>query len=273
MRKEFLFETFEIIDVRYIEEAESYRRLNPATKRKGFILAVASVIIVSGIAVVVLKKYPKQKIIECPPSNYSLTTDNDYEESDHEGRLIEGTAESEDMNECGGEGTIATNGVCISLSGTDYWLSNEEGYAFLQENYIGIKNSLVASGVNAENMIICKNGYGHLQTDSNTVAVNWRDYLIYNDGVLISIVTVSKDADGLWYGIAFGGTWYAQYNEFLEQHRGEELVYLYIGSTEAIVTPNNKIYRLLDFSEVEGLSDSFDYYSFYNQTSNTYTPD
>ncbi len=265
MRREFILDTFEIIDDRFIEEAQTFQKAKKNTAWVQCIGIAASILIVAGIAAMVIKLLSKKETFITENTSFSestISTEETFPESVNE-TVSDG---------CGEEGVIITDRACVHLTGTDYWLDNEEAYAFLIENYAGIKNSLVASGVNAQNMIISETGYGHYRTNDNSVAVNWRDFLVYNDGELISIVSVSKDETGLWYGVAFGGTWYSQYNSFLQQHTGEQLVYLYYGDMEAIVTPDSKIYRLLDFTEIEGLVDGFDYYAFFNQETNTYTP-
>ncbi|MBR2751711.1 MAG: hypothetical protein IKG93_01635 [Clostridiales bacterium] len=270
MRREFILDTFEIIDDRFIEEAKTFQKAKKNAAWVRYIGIAASVLIVAGIAVMVIKLLPRKD---------TFTTENTLISESISSTATEETLQTShgSTNEtvpdgCGEEGVIITDRACVHLTGVDYWLTNEEAYAFLMENYAGIKNSLEASGVNAQNMVISETGYGHYRTNDNSVAVNWRDFLVYNDEDLISVISVSKDENGLWYGIAFGGSWYSQYNSFLQQHAGQQLVYLYYGDMEAIVTPDNKIYRFMDFAEFEGLVDGFDYYSFFNQETNTYIP-
>lgn len=269
MRRDFILDTFENIDNGLIEEAQTFQKGKKPAIRTRYIGIAASVILIAGITAMVIKLIPKKNTdtTENLASSESIGISEDPDQTSQEL-----AAETEDRSGCGEEGVIVTDRACVKLTGTDYWLENEEAYAFLMENYTGIKNSLEASGVNAQNMVISETGYGHYRTNDNSVAVNWRDFLVYNNGDLISIISVSKDENGLWYGISFGGTWYSRYNSFLQEHTGEQLAYLYYGDMEAIVTPDSKIYRLLDFTEIDGLVDGFDYYSFFNQETNTYTP-
>ena len=284
MRKEFLFDSLNGINDKYIVEAENYRSIRKAPSWIACTAVAASLLLLTGVVLMLVKNYDHGKkgtntlkdassvVTQSEPADGASQIDKMTLNTS--ANDVSGKAASPVEWACQDEGTLSTeNGACIRLVGTDYWLSDKEGYDFLQENYEGIRNSLIASGVCAENMIICEHGYGHLRTDDNTLAVNWRDYLIYNDEVLISIITVSKDSEGTWYGIAFGGTWYEKYNAFLTQHRGDKLVYLYNGTAEWIVTPDNRIYTILDFTEVQNLEEDFDYYSFYKQETNTYTPE
>lgn len=273
MRRDFLFDAWEGIDDKYIEEARTYEYVRKTINWKRVLsIAVAAVVAVGvGIGVYqIATSSPAPNHTTGEPTHRTTMTAQDTTISK------DTTIPKDTDSSCGGEGMLVTENVCIKLSGTEYWLESEEAYTYLMEKYDEIKYSLISSGVDAQNMVISPNGYSHFRTEDNTVPVNWRDFLVYNDGELIAILTVSKGEipgeTGPHYNVAFGGPWFKQYNDFLMAHKGEKLVYLYIGTTEAVITPDNKIYRTGDLSEVEDLKADFDYYSFFDQKANTYTP-
>lgn len=288
MRKEFLFDAWEGIDDKFIEEARMYEYVRKSInwKRVMTFAAAAVVVVAMGIGVYQMAtSSSKPKELDGDPASanpavvpvdsthpISTSTSSTPETQDPKDTTIS----QDTLSSCGGEGTLGTENVCILLSGTENWLNDEEAYAYLMEKYDEIKYSLLASGVNAQNMVISSKGYAHFRTEDNTVPVNWRDFLVYNDGELIAILTVNKGEipgeTGPNYNVAFGGPWFKQYSDFMMAHKGEKLVYLYIGTTEAVITPDNKIYHTGDLSEVEDLKADFDYYSFFDQEANTYTP-
>lgn len=274
----FIFQAFDNIDDAFIEEAEAFHVTKAARKPwvRYAVIAAAAILTVTGIALLAGKYFSQSKKEELDGDITMPCTQTQVPETVPE--LQTSTSEhsdtdvSEDTAACGGTGVFATEGVCVKLEGTDYWLTDEEGYALLMKDYDSIQSSLISSGVPAANMRISEKGYGHMRSDDCTVSVNFRDYLVYNDEKLVSIISVWKDEEGTWYSIAFGGTWFADYNAFLKKHVGEKLVYVYYGYSEAILTPDGKVYQLMNFTEIEGLNESFDYYGFYDQGTNTYTP-
>ena len=162
--------------------------------------------------------------------------------------------------------------VCITVNGAEYAFSDEEGFAYLQENVESIRSSLEASGVAADEMAICADGYSHFRTDDNSVDANVRDYPVYNGDELIGIITVINDEDGMSHTVSFGAEWYEQYAEFLQQHKGEKLVYLYVGATEAVVTSDNRVWCVQDLQPVDIPDGREDAYYFCDQEINTFIP-
>ena len=131
-------------------------------------------------------------------------------------------------------------------------LTDEEGRAYLNENFGSIKSSLSASGVSVSDMKISEHGYYHIKCEQKTSAdyevtldlteysVNqgFRDYLVYNGDTLVSIVTVTKDDDGrVGSSVSFGADdYYRSFDKFIKQNAGKEIIFLYVGNTEVILT-------------------------------------
>lgn len=271
MKEEKFLEVFGNIDDKFIEEANTVLK---SSAKKSWIKLVgiaASLLIVSGVVLFVLKVEGNKNPDITSPTTYWEETNGTAPQNltPTEVALTEAT---DGNSTCGGLGEINVDNVCIHIDGVDYWVTDEIGYDFLSENYESIKTLLIESGVNADNLLISEHGYSHLNTDDNTIAVNYRDYLAYSDGELISIITVINDENGLWYSPAFGGPWFEQYNSFLNEHSGEELVYLYVGIPEVIITPDNELYYASSGQPYGDVVDGVDYYAIFNQGSNTYIP-
>lgn len=129
-------------------------------------------------------------------------------------------------------------------------ITDEEAAAYFAERKGSIAQSLSASGVAADNIRISEKGYCHVcysgvEGERLEVRENFRDYLVYNGETLVAIITLSKENGRLYDTPAFGGPWFADYAAFLRRHRGEELVYVYAGFAEIILTPDGGMYSAL----------------------------
>ena len=157
-------------------------------------------------------------------------------------------------------------------------ITDEEAAAYFAERKGSLAQSLGASGVAADNIRISEKGYCHacysgLEGERLEVRENFRDYLVYNGETLIAIVTLYKENGKLYDTPAFGAPWFSDYAAFLRQHRGEELVYVYAGFAEIILTPDGGMYSALSgiIPEyyMEGTEDP--YHIFYH-SSDVYIP-
>jgi len=156
-------------------------------------------------------------------------------------------------------------------------ITEEEAKQYFEETSASIISSLSASGVEADNIRISDTGYCHINYDGTAgknleIRQNFRDYLVYNGDRLVAIVTLTKDNGLLSSTPAFGGEWFDDYNEFLKQHEGQKLVYLYAGWMEIIIAPDNTCTNPmgLDVSEyLKGIEDPYKW--FYNKAA-VYTP-
>ena len=155
-------------------------------------------------------------------------------------------------------------------------ITDAEAKAYLREN-TWIASALSASGVPADNITYSETGYCHVSYDGTEgkqleLRQNFRDYLAYSGGKLIAIITVTKENGQLSATPAFGGPWFSEYDAFLNAHKGEELLYVYAGFMEIIITPDNQYVNPqgTDVSAYfEGVEKPYAY--FYNDAA-TYTP-
>lgn len=191
------------------------------------------------------------------------------------------TRPEEEANAGGTDGRINIHAE-IKPSDADRVLTDGEAAAFLAERLPAIREELRANGVAAEALRIPEKGYSHVRTgdNGNELILYAKDYLIYDGETLVGIYELIKDADGsLGGGLSWGGPWFPEYQAFLEAHRGEALVYLYVGDVEAILTPDGRIVTPLSVTEgVNALrsvivpEEQAQYYEFFRREENTYTP-
>ncbi len=123
-------------------------------------------------------------------------------------------------------------------------ITDEEAAAYFKEN-TWLQSALASSGVDASDIRFAEHGYCHVSYDGALeVRQNFRDYLVWNGkGDLIAIVTLTKENGILSATPAFGGPWFGDYNAFLQQHKGEALVFVYAGWMELVLTPDGGIYN------------------------------
>lgn len=125
-------------------------------------------------------------------------------------------------------------------------VTDEEAAAYFKEN-TWLQSALTSSGVDAGGLRFAEHGYCHVSYDGTEgkpleVRQNFRDYLVWNGrGDLVAIVTLTKENGVLSATPAFGGPWFGDYSAFLQQHRGEALVFVYAGWIELVITPDNRV--------------------------------
>lgn len=123
-------------------------------------------------------------------------------------------------------------------------LTDTEAQAYFEENSESIINSLAASGVSADAIKIAEKGYCHVNyngTEGKRLEIkqNFRDYLVYSNDELISIITLYKESGAIYCTPSFGAPWFADFNAYLQQHKGEELIFVYAGFMEIVIAPDN----------------------------------
>ncbi len=126
-------------------------------------------------------------------------------------------------------------------------LTDEEAAAYFAQNGAHLTTSLAASGVPTDKLRISEKGYGHVsysgvEGERLEWRQNFRDYLVYNGDELIAIVTLVKENGQIYDTPAFGAPWFSTYEKILNEHRGEELVYVYAGMAELILAPDGSAY-------------------------------
>ena len=148
---------------------------------------------------------------------------------------------------------------------------------YIAENKEQILYSLSMSGVPTDgDVTISEHGYTHLNLSGGgtwkELATDFRDYLIYNGDRLVAILTLWIMDGEVHASPAFGAPWFDDYNAFLQSHKGEALAFVYLGMTEAVVTPQGEVCNPmgLDLSARFPDSDKGNYYDYLAYPENTY---
>lgn len=131
-------------------------------------------------------------------------------------------------------------------------ITDEEAKAYFDEHRESIIGSLSASGVPVDNtdVRIADRGYCHVYYDgaegkSFEIRQNYRDYLVYvgEEDELAAIITLFKENGELYDTPMFGAAWFEGYGDYLKEHKGEKLVYVYANIYEIIIAPDNTYFN------------------------------
>ena len=131
-------------------------------------------------------------------------------------------------------------------------LTDKQAKAYFKEDLSWLQSALSASGVSADDLRVSERGYGHVyfenfansgkQTPVCAIRQNFRDYPVWNGDELVAIVTLVKENGKIYATPAFGGAWFRDFGVFLNEHKGEKLLFLYFGGqTEFVLTPDGKV--------------------------------
>ncbi len=156
-------------------------------------------------------------------------------------------------------------------------ITDAEAKAYFEQNGDGIIASLSSSGAATDSITISEKGYCHVNYDgtegkSFEVRQNFRDYLLYSGDKLIAIITLYKENGEIFNTPSFGAKWFDDYNAYLENHKGEELVYVYAKWFEIIVAPDNTYYNPMGLDVVPYLGGVEKPYEMFYHESAVYMP-
>lgn len=224
----------------------------------------ATAVILTVFAVAIVIAVWKNQIPKIPPvsdnsiteshSNTTELTVKDITGADHEITTAH-IAEKVDKESFGG-----TEGACIpvfpqkdGIKYTGEHLTDAEAKEYFEQNKVSIISALSSSGVSTGNYTIKNKGYSHasysgVENEQLTVNRGFRDYLVYNGNDIIAIVTLYKENGKIYNSPAFGGAWFKDYANYLNQHKGEELLFVYVGQTEIIVAPDGSCKNPLGYN-------------------------
>ncbi len=155
-------------------------------------------------------------------------------------------------------------------------ITDEEANKFFEDN-TWIASALSSSGVPADELAFSQAGYCHVSYDGVEgkqleVRENFRDYLVYNGGKLVAIVTLTKENGKLSATPAFGGPHFDDYDSFLKAHKGEKLLYVYAGFMEIVITPDNRCFNPQGSNVSEYMAGVDNPYEYFYSESATYIP-
>lgn len=175
-----------------------------------------------------------------------------------------------------GDGISNGNAVSVPISNssikvTGEEIKDEEVKEYFQENKDRIISVYSDDNEDENSIKISDQGYFHItytEDDENNFEIkqNYRDYLVYSERELVGIVTLYKEKGKIYDTPSVGGKWFENYDAFLKSHTGEKLLYIYVGMTEIIITPDNTCYNPLGLdvtSCFEGIENPYD--TFFNE--------
>lgn len=168
-------------------------------------------------------------------------------------------------------------------------ITDEEAKAYFDEHRESIISSLSASGVPIDNtdVRIAEKGYCHVYYDgtegkSFEIKQNYRDYLVYvgEEDELAAIITLVKENGEIYNTPMFGAAWFEGYGDYLREHKGEKLVYVYANIYEIIIAPDNTYFNPMGIdNNAQGLDITGKYlegvdkpYEVFYHEAATYTP-
>lgn len=172
-----------------------------------------------------------------------------------------------------------SGGTALPGPGTRYTVHGEdltdaEAGEYFAVNLPWILSSLSSSGVEADGAKVSEKGYCHVKYDAeNDICVTdtgFRDYILFSGDVPVAILTLCKENGAISCSPAFGGEWFGAYGEFLKAHAGTPLLFVYLGSVEAVVLPDGSCFSVSGFPTDKG-SEKLDYKALYNERA-VYTP-
>lgn len=156
----------------------------------------------------------------------------------------------------------------VIVSGEQF--TDAEAKAYFDKNKASVVSSLSLSGVPSDKIRISENGYSHISYDGSDIKAlslrqNYRDYPVYNGDKLVAIITLIKENGGISCYPAFGAPWFDDCNAFLQNHKGQEMVYVYALNNEIIIAPDGSCYTVADDASLylEGLENPYEF--FYNE--------
>ena len=137
----------------------------------------------------------------------------------------------------------------ISITGEA--ITDEEAMEYFRNNKNGIIGSLSSSGVASDSVRISETGYCHInyngeEDKSFEIRQNYRDYLVYNGENLVAIITLYKENGVIFNTPSFGARWFDNYNAYLQEHKGDKLIFIYAGWLEIIIAPDNTYFNPME---------------------------
>ncbi len=120
-------------------------------------------------------------------------------------------------------------------------ITDDEVKEFLDTD--AVASTLRASGIPADDIRISEKGYCHVSYggpagSSLVINRNFRDYPVYNGDDLVSVITMTKEGGVLHDNTSFGGSYFESFNDYLKDHRGQAVLFLYAGNVEIAISPD-----------------------------------
>ena len=219
---EWIMNGIDSIDDSLIEEAISYKR-----SRKPIYIAAGAVAAIAVFSAVMLN-IPRITEPTVPTVDGGAQTDDSYSGG--------GTNYGED-------GKIILSDAKVSFTGTA--ITAEEIREIIEREKVYLASFIRLETQGAGNINISLVGYSHLQTDNNTVSLDFVTLPVFTDDRLIGEVTLFRYDGEIHCSPAAGGPGWAVKTEIFNKNPDKELAFVYVGQvSEYMIAPDSTIYGM-----------------------------
>ncbi|MBO6232042.1 MAG: hypothetical protein J6O50_15895 [Ruminiclostridium sp.] len=244
---DFIVKGIDGIDDSLIEEAMNYKR----TRKPIYIAAgaVAAIAVFSAVMLNILR------ITEptVPTVDGGAQTDDSYSGG--------GTNYGED-------GKIILSDAKVSFTGTA--ITAEEIREIIEREKVTIASFIRHETPGAGDINISLVGYSHLQTDNNTISLDFVTLPVFTEDRLIGEVTLFRYDGEIHYSPAAGGPGWEVKTGIFDQNPDSELAFVYVGQlSEYMIAPDNTVYGMWEGESP--LDDVPDCYTKYATEYNTFS--
>lgn len=158
----------------------------------------------------------------------------------------------------------------VAIVNNDNNFTDDEGYDYLAEVYENIGDTGYSFGDPSKGGIdFSVDGFCFLDiTDDPMIDVGYKYYIEYNEDSINSIIGVAKNDNDYKYVINIY-LWLDDLNDFLEQHKGQDVVFVKDGDDIYCIAPDNSYFSSSKNSSLPGSN----LYSLYKYDENTYHVD
>jgi len=248
MMNEWVMNGIDSIDDSIIEEAISYKRT-----RKPIYFAAGAVAAIAVISAVLLNLQSYTEPTIPTVDGGAAQTDDSY---------------SGGGTKYGDDGKIILSDADISFTGTA--ITADEINEIIEREKVHIASVIRLETPGAGEINISLVGYSHLQTDNNTVSLDFVTLPVFTDDRLIGEVTLFRYDGEIHCSPAAGGSGWAAKTEIFNQNPDEELAFVYVGQfSEYMIAPDNTVYGMWEGESP--LDDVPDCYTKYATEYNTFS--
>lgn len=225
MMNEWIMNGIDSIDDSIIEEAISYKRT-----RKPIYFAAGAVAAIAVISAVLLNLPHYTEPTIPTVDGGAAQTDDSY---------------SGGGTKYGDDGKIILSDADISFTGTA--ITADEINEIIEREKVHIASVIRLETPGAGEINISLVGYSHLQTDNNTVSLDFVTLPVFTDDRLIGEVTLFRYDGEIHCSPAAGGPGWEVKTGIFDQNPDEELAFVYVGQfSEYMIAPDNTVYGMWD---------------------------
>ena len=155
------------------------------------------------------------------------------------------------LDEYGGDtGGGASSGTSLSERGittTGTAITAEEIREIIEREKVTIASFIRLETPGVGDINISLVGYNHLQTDDNTIALDFVTLPVFSDSKIIGDVTLFRYDGEIHCTPAAGGPGWAVKTDMFDRNPGKDIAFVYVGQyMELMIAPDDTIYKMWD---------------------------